>query len=147
MCDQYPTPENLLLWTQDLASVARCCPGLTSLNISSCRSVQPTSLSSFLPTWPQPSLQRQHHMHRLQHVHTPRQLQWAPAGQLGLEGSLQLPLSSLDVSYCNLTTQAVVDLLLRGCSLKVCRPTCLSLCHFVDAKCAGDVRFRVFFQP
>ena len=86
-------------------------------------------------------------MHRLQHVHTPQQPEWAPAGQPGLEGSLQLPLSSLDVSYCNLTTQAVVDLLLRGCSLKVCCPTCLSLCHLVDAKCAGDVRLRVFFQP
>lgn len=79
---------------QDLEGIAQCCPRLTSLNISSCRSLRPAALSILLPE--------------------PDQQQRDYSGQ-GCDSSAALPqLTSLDVSYCSLQAGMVCRLLQHG---------------------------------
>lgn len=109
---------------QDLTAVAGCCPNLTSLNISSCRSIQPTALSCLLPLQTQSTvtclLPQQQHMDAAHEASST-----ADVHQYGIRlpcshtADAKLLLSSLDVSYCSLPTQAIVGLLLHGYSLKV----------------------------
>ena len=84
---------------QDLEGIAQCCPRLTSLNISSCRSLHPTALSILLP-----ELNQQQCAHEEQGVHS----------------SCALPqLTSLDVSYCYLPAGMVCRLLQQGYRFQV----------------------------
>lgn len=99
---------------QDMESVKRCCPALTSLNISSCRSLPASALASLLPT-ALPACQQQQPLDAV----LSEQEETARQGKLQEQSGTELPLNSLDVSYCHLPTQAIIDLLLQGHRLKV----------------------------
>ena len=87
---------------QDLEGIAQCCPRLTSLNISSSRSLHPAALSILLP-----NLDQQ------------QQAQCVHGGQGG-SSSCALPwLTSLDVSYCPLPAGMVCRLLQYGYRFQV----------------------------
>ncbi|KAL3153253.1 hypothetical protein ABBQ38_011604 [Trebouxia sp. C0009 RCD-2024] len=80
---------------EDLEGIAQCCPRLTSLNISSCRSLHPAALSILFPN-----------------LH---QQQQRVDGGDGASSSCALPLlSSLDVSYSPLPAGMVSRLLQYG---------------------------------
>ena len=84
---------------QDLEGIAQCCPSLTSLNISSCRSLRPAALSILLPQLAE----------QQQSLHTGRP-----------DSCCALPqLTSLDVSYCALPSDIVCSLLQHGHRLQV----------------------------
>lgn len=91
-----------LLFAQDLEGIAHCCPRLTSLNISSCRSLHPAALSILFPNLDQQQQQ--------QRVH----------GGQGASSSCALPLlTSLDVSYSPLPAGMVCRLLQYGYRFQV----------------------------
>ena len=90
---------DLQIALQDLEGIAQCCPRLTSLNISSCRSLHPAALSILLPELDQ---------------------QQRVCEEQGPDSSCALPqLTSLDVSYCSLPAGMVCRLLQHGYRFQV----------------------------
>lgn len=127
---------------QDLEGIAQCCPRLTSLNISSCRSLHPAALSILFPN-----------------LH---QQQQRVDGGDGASSSCALPLlSSLDVSYSPLpagmvsrllqygyrfqVTAATWQVVLHGMSCMACLVNCLRGC--VAIACGfGSSHHQCFHQ-
>ena len=112
---------------QDLEAIAQCCPKLISLNISSCRSLDPAALAILLPKgYSEPSPGR-HQAQAPQHSSAQQgfkarrgSLSQGVAGVVVQQPQCALPLlTSLDVSYCSLPVETVCSLLRHGCRFQV----------------------------
>ena len=111
---------------QDLRAIAQCCPRLTSLNISSCRSLDPAALSILLPSACTSDSSRALPAsagQRSPRLLAPDTQEVVSSQELGLVAGQQgcaLPLlTSLDVSYCSLPPEVVCSLLQHGCRFQV----------------------------
>lgn len=111
---------------QDLRAIAQCCPRLTSLNISSCRSLDPAALSILLPSGcptDSPTALNASAGQSLPRLLAPDSQEAVMLQELGLVAGQQgcaLPLlTSLDVSYCSLPSEMVCSLLQYGCRFQV----------------------------
>ncbi len=130
---------------QDLRAIAQCCPRLTSLNISSCRSLDPAALSILLPsgcTTDSPGALTASAGQSLPRLLAPDSQEAVMLQEFGLIAGQQgcaLPLlTSLDVSYCSLPPEMVCSLLQHGCRFQV---GCM---HATDNCCARQTVCRSF---
>ena len=146
---------------QDLRAIAECCPRLTSLNISSCRSLDPAALSILLPsgcTNDSPTALTASARQSLPTLIAPDSQEAVMLQEVGLVAGQQgcaLPLlTSLDVSYCSLPPEMVCSLLQHGCRFQVgCMHATRSCCarHRVRCRCVwwavGNTVARICTLP
>ena len=131
---------------QDLRAIAECCPRLTSLNISSCRSLDPAALSILLPsscTTDSPTALTSSAGQSLPRLLAPDSQEAVTLQEVGLVAGQQgcaLPLlTSLDVSYCSLPPEMVCSLLQHGCRFQVGCMHATSNCSARQTGCCSSI--------
>ncbi|GAX72602.1 hypothetical protein CEUSTIGMA_g58.t1 [Chlamydomonas eustigma] len=100
----------------DLGPLFRSCPRLVSLNLNSCRNLQPLSLLDAFPLCP-PEISEKHRNYSVQDDKGACLFKLSPLSSASSVGGLLPFLQDLDISYCNsFTLQHLVTLMMRGSS-------------------------------